>query len=125
MADHHIPLPTNRHGRGDSAAQAGARRGAARLCSGHLPVLHAASFKVQPRSVSRADPFSGRFRVDMDAGNVLAVATCLHPRDRLTRTSAISGTERETSHARDHQQIIGAANICIQTESSCRRNGSC
>ena len=66
MADHHIPLPTNRHGRGDSAAQAGARRGAALLCSGHLPGLHAASFKVQPRSVSRADPFSGRFRVDIE-----------------------------------------------------------
>ena len=58
--------------------------------------------EVQPRSVSRADPFSGRFRVDIDAGNVLAVARCLHPRDRLTRTSAISGTECETSHARDH-----------------------
>ena len=81
--------------------------------------------EVQPRSVSRADPFSGRFRVDIDAGNVLAVARCLHPRDRLTRTSAISGTECETSHARDHQQIIGAVNIRIQTEASCRRNGSC
>jgi hypothetical protein len=29
---------------------------------------------------------------------------------------AISGTDCEISHAREHQQIVGAVNICFQTE---------